>query len=213
LNAPPPTVTHRPHRRPTAGITAAPLLATALALGACTGPAPAPNAGPPASAPATSATVEQSLPTSPPLTGQLPTVGLVPGILPRAHALGTPLPPAQGPACQGFTLTAVLFDDNSPALGPDSGAALDDVARQLTSTGGAITIIGYTDARPTTFPGGNQALSLARARSVGDALERRGVTDIVDVEGRGAAEPVDLGTTEVAYSRNRRVEVTFDCQY
>jgi outer membrane protein OmpA-like peptidoglycan-associated protein len=193
-------------------LAAALLLGTVLVLDACAGPAAAPNAGPPASAPAAAATLDQSLPTSPPLTGQPPTVGVVPGILPRAHALGTPLLPTQSPVCQGFTLTAALFDDNAPALGPDSGAALDEVARQLKAVGGAITIVGYTDARPTTFPGGNQALSDARADSVRDALESRGVTNIVDVEGRGAADPVDLGTTQVAYSRNRRVEVTFDCQ-
>ena len=87
------------------------------------------------------------------------------------------------------------------------------IARRLKAAPGPVTIIGYTDARPTAFPGGNQRLSEARARSVRDALIGRGVVGIADVEGRGDREPVDLGTTEAAHRRNRRVEVTVKLQH
>jgi outer membrane protein OmpA-like peptidoglycan-associated protein len=204
------TGTRRRRRHPAGVLATSLLLVVTFAFNGCAGAAS--NTGRPATVSAAPATEGYSLPTSPPLTGQLPVIGVLLEILPRAHTLGTPVMPTPGSPCLGFTVTAALFDDNSPTLRADSGAALDEVARQLEAVGGAISIIGYTDTQPATFPGGNQALSEDRARSVRDALASRGVTDIVDVEGRGAAEPVDLGTTQAAYSRNRRVEVTVDCR-
>jgi outer membrane protein OmpA-like peptidoglycan-associated protein len=210
MNDPRGTGTRLRRRHPAGAFVACLVLVTTFALDGCAGGAP--DASRPDAASAPPATEGHSLPTSPPLTGQLPAIGVLLEILPRADTLGTPVTPTAGPPCLGFTVTAALFDDNSPTLRADSGAALDEVAQQLEAVGGAISIIGYTDTQATTFPGGNQALSEDRARSVRDALASRGVTDIVDVEGRGAAEPIDLGTTQAAYSRNRRVEVTVDCR-
>jgi outer membrane protein OmpA-like peptidoglycan-associated protein len=161
----------------------------------------------------------ESVPTVPPVRGQLPLAGDVAGdlpgllteLLPRVDAPALPATPAVAPPCEAFTLTAALFADNSPALLPEAGAALHSVARQLKTRPGAVRVVGFTDARPATFPGGNQGLSEARAQAVSAALAARGVSDIVDIEGRGAQEPVDVGKTEATYGRNRRVEVALEC--
>lgn len=76
-----------------------------------------------------------------------------------------------------------------------------------------VSLVGNTDARPSRFPGGNDALSAARAATVADLLVGLGVDRawIVSVSGDGAAHPLLDGTDEASLAANRRVDVTFHC--
>jgi outer membrane protein OmpA-like peptidoglycan-associated protein len=147
--------------------------------------------------------------------GATPETGLVDGTAPRAgHRPDPPLPFER--VCRSFTLPAANFDTNSAALRPEATAAIARLVAELATTPGVVDVIGHTDSRPTAYPGGNLELSRSRARTVADALvhdptgplssARLGVVD-----GRGDAEPVDLGTSEAALARNRRVEVLVRC--
>ena len=73
-----------------------------------------------------------------------------------------------------------------------------------------IRVDGHTDARPiatSQFPS-NWALSAARAIAVVQALAARGVSpQHLLAAGFGEYQPLDLGTSEEAYSRNRRIEL------
>ena len=69
---------------------------------------------------------------------------------------------------------------------------------------------GHTDARPIATPQfpSNWALSAARAIAVVQALVARGVPpQHLVAAGFGEFQPLDLGTTEEAYARNRRIEL------
>jgi chemotaxis protein MotB len=69
---------------------------------------------------------------------------------------------------------------------------------------------GHTDARPINtaqFPS-NWALSASRAIAVVQTLVSRGVPpQHLLAAGFGEFQPLDLGTTDEAYARNRRIEL------
>jgi chemotaxis protein MotB len=73
-----------------------------------------------------------------------------------------------------------------------------------------IRVDGHTDNRPIAtaqFPS-NWALSAARAIAVVQALVQRGVQpQHLVAAGFGEFQPIDQGTTEDAYARNRRIEL------
>lgn len=69
-----------------------------------------------------------------------------------------------------------------------------------------IKIIGHTDNTEKT-PGHNKILSENRARSVWGYLAMRGITNKIEIEGRGALEPVATNATEEGREKNRRVEI------
>jgi flagellar motor protein MotB len=157
------------------------------------------------------------LPTAPPITGDIPTVGLLEGKLPRVGAPTTATsvtttPPPQ--ACQEFTLQDLVFASGSPELSPEAAPALAELARRLGDTG-QITIVGFSDARPfPSYPGDNLGLSADRARRVAhDLVHVHGIDErrIVEVYGLGADHPVAAGDNEAAWAKNRRVEVSNDC--
>jgi chemotaxis protein MotB len=73
-----------------------------------------------------------------------------------------------------------------------------------------VRVDGHTDTRPINtaqFPS-NWALSASRAIAVVQALVARGVPpQHLLAAGFGEYQPIDLGTTEEAYARNRRIEL------
>ena len=93
------------------------------------------------------------------------------------------------------------------------GAELDRVAadwrgmRELT-----IRVLGHADQTPIAarnrgrFPD-NYALSAARAQAVADYLHAALPEARIEVEGRGADEPITSGTEPDGLARNRRVEI------
>ena len=71
-----------------------------------------------------------------------------------------------------------------------------------------ISITGHTDA--SGDEAWNQALSLARARVVGDWLVAHGVeAERIEFNGAGSSEPVASNETRYGRSQNRRIEIAF----
>jgi chemotaxis protein MotB len=117
-----------------------------------------------------------------------------------------------------FVLQSELFFDTGKAdLKPDARAELDKVAgalveleRQIPADiAWVLRVDGHTDVRPIT--GGqfksNWDLSAARAISVVQYLVTKGVSpQRLVAAGFGEFQPIEIGTTEDAYKRNRRIE-------
>jgi chemotaxis protein MotB len=112
----------------------------------------------------------------------------------------------------------VLFPVGQANLRPEAAGELDRIASALLELARQIPpdipwimrVDGHTDARPIAtaqFPS-NWALSAARAIAVVQALVARGVpAQQLAATGFGEFQPLDLGTTEDAYARNRRIEL------
>ena len=117
-----------------------------------------------------------------------------------------------------FVLQSEVFFDTSKAdLKPEGDAELDKVAAALIELEKQIPadipwvlrVDGHTDVRPIT--GGqfksNWDLSAARAIAVVQYLVGKGVApQRLVAAGFGEFQPIDTGTTEDAYRRNRRIE-------
>jgi chemotaxis protein MotB len=118
-----------------------------------------------------------------------------------------------------FVLQSELFFDTGKAdLKPDAQAELDKVAAALigleqqipSEIPWVLRVDGHTDVRPIS-PGGqfksNWDLSAARAISVVEYLIAKGVKpQRLVAAGFGEYQPIDTGTTEEAYRKNRRIE-------
>jgi chemotaxis protein MotB len=112
----------------------------------------------------------------------------------------------------------VLFDTGSAAMRPEGKVELDKLATALTELekqippeiAWVLRIDGHTDVRPIAsaqFPS-NWELSSARAISVVQYLIGRGISpQRLVAAGFGEFQPLDNGTTEEAYRRNRRIEL------
>jgi chemotaxis protein MotB len=111
----------------------------------------------------------------------------------------------------------VFFDTGKADLKPEGRAELDKVADALLALekqipadlAWVLRVDGHTDVRPIS--GGafksNWDLSAARAISVVQYLIGKGVSpQRLVAAGFGEFQPIDLGKTEDAYSRNRRIE-------
>ena len=112
----------------------------------------------------------------------------------------------------------VLFPAGQANLRPEAGGELDRIASALMELERqippdipwVIRVDGHTDARPIATPQfpSNWALSAARAIAVVQALAARGIApQHLVAAGFGEYQPLDLGTTDDAYSRNRRIEL------
>jgi Flagellar motor protein len=117
-----------------------------------------------------------------------------------------------------FVLQSELFFDTGKAdLKPEALTELDKVAGALvelekqipTDIAWVLRVDGHTDVRPIT--GGvfksNWNLSAARAISVVQYLVGKGVSpQRLVAAGFGEFQPIEIGTSEDAYRRNRRIE-------
>ena len=117
-----------------------------------------------------------------------------------------------------FVLQSELFFDTGKAdLLPAAQTELDKVATALvelekqipTDIAWVLRVDGHTDVRPVT--GGvfrsNWGLSASRAISVVQYLVGKGVSpQRLVAAGFGEYQPIDTGTTDEAYRRNRRIE-------
>lgn len=136
-------------------------------------------------------------------------------------ACATPKPPApapyRGPVLQIEQLdrgvqivlpATVLFESGQALFNTEAaGPYLDRVAFLLThKTGKRISVEGHTDADGSAEL--NQALSLARAQAVAQALASRGVAlQRMQTEGFSFNRPVASNATEEGKRLNRRVEL------
>ena len=94
---------------------------------------------------------------------------------------------------------------------PASPRALVELDKQIPpDIPWVLRVDGHTDARPIATPQfpSNWALSAARAIAVVQALDRKGVPpQHLVAAGFGEFQPLDLGTSDEAYARNRRIEL------
>jgi chemotaxis protein MotB len=112
----------------------------------------------------------------------------------------------------------VLFDTGSAAIRPEGKVELDKLAAALSELekqippeiAWVLRIDGHTDVRPISSPQfpSNWELSSARAISVVQYLISRGISpQRLVAAGFGEFQPLDAGTSEEAYRRNRRIEL------
>jgi chemotaxis protein MotB len=112
----------------------------------------------------------------------------------------------------------VLFPAGQATLRPEALPELERIASVITELARDIPpdipwvlrVDGHTDARPIASPQfpSNWALSAARAISVVQALVARGIPpQRLVAAGFGEFQPLELGTTDEAYNRNRRIEL------
>jgi chemotaxis protein MotB len=111
----------------------------------------------------------------------------------------------------------VFFDAGAAQLKAEGQGELDKLAAVLTDIAREIPpdipwivrVDGHTDSRPirtAQFPS-NWALSTARAVSVVEYLASRGLPpDRLAATGFGEFQPLELGATDEAFRRNRRIE-------
>jgi chemotaxis protein MotB len=112
----------------------------------------------------------------------------------------------------------VFYDAGQAVLKPEGRAELDKLAAALLDLekqippdiAWVLRVDGHTDVRPIAsaqFPS-NWQLSAARAIAVVQYLMSKGVSpQRLVAAGFGEFQPIDPGTSEEAYSRNRRIEL------
>jgi chemotaxis protein MotB len=112
----------------------------------------------------------------------------------------------------------VLFDTGSAGMRPEGKVELDKLAAAIAELekqippeiAWVLRIDGHTDVRPISSPQfpSNWELSSARAISVVQYLISKGISpQRLVAAGFGEFQPLDNGTTEEAYRRNRRIEL------
>ena len=112
----------------------------------------------------------------------------------------------------------VLFDTGSAEIGPDGKQQLAKLAKTLLDIAKSIPkdinwvlrVDGHTDKRPINTPEfhSNWELSTARALSVVHFLIDQGVPpNRLAATGFGEFQPLEQGDDEIAYRRNRRIEL------
>jgi chemotaxis protein MotB len=112
----------------------------------------------------------------------------------------------------------VLFDAGSAALRPEALPELDKLGEALgalekeipADIAWIVRIDGHTDTRPIStaqFPS-NWELSSARATSVVQYMISKGISpQHLVAAGFGEFQPIDAGTSDEAFRRNRRIEL------
>lgn len=112
----------------------------------------------------------------------------------------------------------LLFNSGSAELGPEGKVQIAGLAETLKGIASEIPdeinwilrVDGHTDSRPirSSFYPSNWELSTARAISVVRYLSQRGVPPSrLGAMGFGEFQPIDIGTDEISFRRNRRIEL------
>ena len=110
----------------------------------------------------------------------------------------------------------VFFDTGQSVLKPEGRAEMDKIAAALLELnrqipqdiGWVLRVDGHTDVRPIAGGRTNWDLSAARAIAVVQYLIAKGMPpQRLVAAGFGEFQPIDPGTGEDAYSRNRRIEL------
>jgi chemotaxis protein MotB len=110
----------------------------------------------------------------------------------------------------------VFFDTGQSVLKPEGRAEMDKIAAALLELNRQIPqdiawvlrVDGHTDVRPISGGRTNWDLSAARAIAVVQYLIAKGMPpQRLVAAGFGEFQPIDPGTDEGAYSRNRRIEL------
>jgi phosphate transport system substrate-binding protein len=118
-----------------------------------------------------------------------------------APAGGATTAPA-APASRHFRVT---FAYGEAGLSADAQATLAQAA-QAAREGGKVRLVGHADALGSATS--NQRVAAARVKAVADQLKRLGVpADRLQVEARGADEPLATNSTSAGRKENRRVDL------
>jgi peptidoglycan-associated lipoprotein len=125
------------------------------------------------------------------------------------NVAGVDLPGSSNPADVAGLERVIYFDFDSYAVRPEAAAVLEAHARVLNANRTRrIALEGHTDER-----GGreyNLALGQRRAEAVRRSLALLGVSDAqMEAVSFGKEKPAVVGFDESAYSKNRRVEISY----
>lgn len=111
----------------------------------------------------------------------------------------------------------ILFDEGDDALKPGAKQVLQNLASMLNSDDGdglKVLLVGHTDDQKVSRKpardrfSDNFELSAARARRVGDTLQKMGVAaNRIGIAGYGPHQPIAPNTSEEDRRKNRRVEI------
>jgi chemotaxis protein MotB len=115
----------------------------------------------------------------------------------------------------------VLFPSGSAQLEEGGKLELQKMAETLKSVANSIpkevnwilTVVGHTDRRPISTPQfpSNWELSTARALSVVKYLQEAGIpASRLAATGYGEHQPIEGGSTDEAFAKNRRIELKFN---
>jgi outer membrane protein OmpA-like peptidoglycan-associated protein len=147
-----------------------------------------------------------STPTLTPSTAPSPTV--TPSATPIATPTVTPsATPSSSPTKEPTALkkASVYFALGSFALDSTAKAVLKRIANEFNnSSATTVQLFGYTDSQ-----GGvdNIKLSRDRAKAVADFLKPLLTDQSIEIAWEGSKNPIASGNTQVAYAKNRRVEI------
>ncbi len=102
--------------------------------------------------------------------------------------------------------TVFYFDFDQSMLRPDARAALTAHAERLKASPRSLRLEGHGDERGTREY--NMALGERRGIAVRDFLSLQGVdASMIEVVSYGEERPASMGSSDSAYSQNRRVEM------
>jgi len=112
-------------------------------------------------------------------------------------------PPPAAPLPQAYT---VYFDTGQSALSPEATATVSQAAAAFRQGGTAVGVRGHTDT--VGNPEANLQLSLRRAASAKDALQRNGVPAAAILTGGVGEQDLPVSTADqVPERRNRSVDI------
>lgn len=117
--------------------------------------------------------------------------------------------PQQGKKGPAQTAHIVYFDFDSYVVRKSDYGTLESHARWMRDHGGqSLVLQGHTDVRGSVEY--NLALGQKRAEAVRNSLKLMGVEPSrVEAVSYGKERPADLGSSDAAYQRNRRVEFEY----
>lgn len=115
----------------------------------------------------------------------------------------------QTPAGLRLTILDLQFEADSERLLPGETKRLDNIAAVLKEAGQSQFLIEGHTARVGNSTDGEMELSLSRARSIAEALAKRGIQPGRFIcKGSGGNKPIADNSTAEGRARNRRVEIT-----
>ncbi len=104
---------------------------------------------------------------------------------------------------------SIRFESGSASIDTASDELLDRLAEVARNCPGQLNVEGHTDSQGDADL--NQALSLARATAVRDALAGRGIeADRITSTGFGESQPIADNATSTGRAKNRRIVITVE---
>jgi outer membrane protein OmpA-like peptidoglycan-associated protein len=111
-----------------------------------------------------------------------------------------------------INLPDILFEFDRANLTPEAVRTIAEISTVLKQTPNRpLSVEGHTDSIGSVVY--NKQLSLRRAQSVSNRLQRDGIPAVqINVEGFGEGSPIATNNSEIGRARNRRVEIIIENQ-